>query len=292
MYVPDIELHEARTMDEAFALMDRLGDARILAGGTDLLVDLKAGRADAAALISIKRVGELKGITQRDGELHIGALTTITELNRAPLVRKRYPTIIDATSKMAAPQIRNVATVGGNVVSAVPCADLPPVFLAINASASVQSSKGKRSIPLESFFRHVRKTAIAPNEVLTAIVVPAPSERFGAAYARFALRDGNSIAVAGVAAGLEFDADGRISAARVALGAVSPTPVLVGDAEDLLVGKQLDETVGAQVAESAMRACDPICDIRGSEEFRREIVGVLTMRALVAAQERARETKS
>ncbi|MHC5111214.1 MAG: FAD binding domain-containing protein [Planctomycetota bacterium] len=290
--MPDVELHEARTMDEAFALMDRLEGARLLAGGTDLLVDLKARRAGAGALISIKRIDSLKGVAQRDGNLHIGALTTITELNATPIVRDRFPAIFDATRKMAAPQIRNVATVGGNVVSAVPCADLPPVFLVMNASAIVQSSESERRIPLESFFRNVRQTSLATNEMLTAIVVPAPPEGSGAAYARFALREGNAIAVAAVAAGLEINGKGDVASARVALGAVSPTPVLVSDTEELLVGKRLDETLCAQVAESARNACDPISDVRGTKEFRREIVGVLTVRALQAAQTRAMEAQS
>ncbi len=292
MFVSNVELHEACTMDEAFALMDRLEDARILAGGTDLLVDLKVGRASACSLISIKRIDALKGIAERDGDWRIGALTTITELGASECVKTHLPVLIDATSKMAAPQIRNVATVGGNIVSAVPCADLPPVFLVLNAGVTVQSSEGERCIPLDSFFQHVRKTALRSDEMLTAIVVPKPPDRFGAAYARFSLRDGNSIAVAGVAAGLEFNERGEIVSARVSLGAVSPTPMLVADAEDILVGNPLDDDACVRVGDAAMGACSPICDVRGSDAFRREIVGILAGRALRLAQQRAMETPS
>ncbi len=287
MHVPDVELYEAHTMDEAFDLLGRHTGARILAGGTDLLVDLKAGRVSATSLISIKRVDSLKQICLQDGNLCIGSLTTITELDESSLVRERFPSLIDATSRMAAPQVRNAATVGGNVVSAVPCADLPPVLLVLNASVVAKSAEKERVIPLDSFFIQVRKTALLPGEVLTSIIVPEPPVRFGAAYARFSLREGNSIAVAGVAVGMRLGAGGEVESARVALGAVSPTPIVVEEAGRLLAGCKLDDEVSSRVSERAMERCNPICDVRGSADFRREIVGVLTKRALKTARQRA-----
>jgi len=287
LYVPDIELYEARTMDEVFELFERHTDARILAGGTDLLVDLKSGRASVTSLISIKKIDSLKQISLDNGDLHIGSLTTITALNDSPMVHERFPSLIDAASRMAAPQVRNAATVGGNVVSAVPCADLPPILMALDASVVTKSSDDERTIPLTSFFQHVRQTALSPGEIVTSIIVPAPRPRSGAAYKRFSLRDGNSISVAGVAVNMQLNVSGEIESARVALGAVSPTPMLVEGAGSLLVGQKLDEKIGAEVASKAIAACRPISDVRGSADFRREIVGVLTKRALDAAWARA-----
>ncbi len=292
MYVPDIELYEARTIDELFDLSSRYASAKILAGGTDLLVDLKAGRVSASSLISIKKIDSLKHISLDESGLCIGSLATITQLNGSSLVREQFPSLIDATSRMAAPQVRNAATVGGNIVSAVPCADLPPILMALNASVVVKSSKNERKIPLSSFFIHVRKTTLLPGEVVTSIIVPTPRTGSGAAYERFSLRDGNSIAVAGVAANLRFSKRGEIESTRLVLGAVSPTPKLVEDAENTMVGHMLDDEIGTKVASIAMADCNPIDDVRGSAAFRREIVGVLTKRALQSAWARAQRVKS
>ena len=200
MYIPDVELHEATTLEEAAALMARYApDARLLAGGTDLLVDLKTGRVSVGHLVSINRIDGLRGVSETDGSLRIGALTTITQLDRAPIVQQRFSPLLEATRQMAAPQIRNVATVGGNIASAVPCADLPPILTAMNASVVLWSPAGERTVPLETFFVGARQTVRRDDEELTAVLVPQQPSGFGAAYARFALRDGNAIAVAAVA---------------------------------------------------------------------------------------------
>ena len=292
MYVPDVELHEAQSLEEAAALLSRFSPhARLLAGGTDLLVDLKSGRLSADHLISVSRVAFLHGITETEDGLRIGALTTITQLDRHPVVRQRFAALRDATSQMAAPQIRNVATVGGNVVSAVPCADLPPLLTVMNGAAHIWSTSGERTVALASFFVGVRQTVLKPGELLTAVFLPEQPDRFGAAYARFSLREGNSIAVAGVAAGIQLGADGRVDDARVALGAVSPTPKLVAAAREILVGEEPDPRVFAKAADAAVNAAEPICDVRGTAGFRREIVAVMARRALTSAWERARGTK-
>lgn len=288
MYVPDVELHESRTLQEASDLLSRYGaDACLLAGGTDLLVDLKCGRRSAAHLVSISRIDSLRGVSMSDDSLRIGALTTITQLGGSPLLTGGFEPILDATRQMAAPQIRNMATVGGNIVSAVPCADLPPILTAMNASVEAWSPGGERLIPLESFFRGVRRTVLQKDEILTAIVVPAPPTDFGAAYSRFALRDGNGIAVASVAASLLLRGDGTIEDARVVLGAVAPVPKPVDAAAAELIGKRPETAVFDQAAVAAMEAAEPICDIRGSAEYRRELVGVMTRRALERAWQRS-----
>jgi carbon-monoxide dehydrogenase medium subunit len=288
VYVPDIELCEARTLEEAAALMKQHAPgARLLAGGTDLLVDLKSGRVSVGHLVSINRIAALRGVSETDGGLRIGALTTITQLDRAPLVQQRFSPLLEATRQMAAPQIRNVATVGGNIASAVPCADLPPILTAMNASVVLWSLEGERVVPLETFFVGARQTVRRDDEVLTAVLVPRPAAGFGAAYARFGLRDGNTIAVAAVAAGLFLDDNNTVREARIVLGAVAPIPRLVESAGAELVGQPPTDDAFRRAADAAMRAAEPISDVRGSAEFRRELVGVLTRRAMGTSWERA-----
>lgn len=290
MYLPDIELHTAATVEEATALMERYApDARLLAGGTDLLVDLKTGRVKVGHVVSINRIEALRGVSAGDVGLRIGGLTTITQLARSPLVRERFAPLLDATRDMAAEQIRNVATVGGNIACAVPCADLPPVLTVLNASLVLASPRGERDAALGSFFVGPRQTVLAGDEVLKAVVVPNLPDGFGAAYARFALRDGNAIAVAAVAAALRLGDAGDIEDARIVLGAVAPIPKPAEAAAALLRGRPPGEDVFAEAAELAMQAAEPISDVRGSAEFRRELVGVLTRRALRAALGRARD---
>ncbi|MEE9295641.1 MAG: xanthine dehydrogenase family protein subunit M [Phycisphaerae bacterium] len=292
MIVPDIELHEATSLPQASALMARYGaDARLLAGGTDLLVDLKAGRLAVRHVVSINRLDELRGVSATDSGMRIGALTTANQLAASQIVRDRFPAILDATRDMAAPQVRNMATVGGNIASAVPSADLPPILMAMKASVSLWSSSGERSMPLESFFLAPRQTVRKDDEVLTAILVPNPSDGFGAAYARFGLRQANACAVAGVAAGLQLNGEQTILA-RVVLCAVAPIPKLVAEAGAVLVGRRADETALDTAAAAAMKAAEPISDVRASADYRRELVGVLTRRALRTAWRRAREKRA
>ena len=290
MYVPDVELHDTTTLEDAAAAMARYGpNARLLAGGTDLLVDLKTGRARFGHLVSINRIEALRGVAETAGGLRVGALTTITQLDRSPIVRERFSPILDATRKMAVPQIRNVATVGGNIAGAVPCADLPPILAAMNASVVLWSAKGERNVPLDAFFVGPRQTVLRDDEVLTTVFVPSLPPGFGVAYARFQLRDANAIAVAAVAVGLMLDRDNTVRDARVVLGAVAPIPRLAPQASAALIGQPPDERVFRSAADAAMQAAEPISDVRGSADFRREIVGVLTRRALATAYRRARE---
>jgi len=290
MHIPDVELHECDTLAAASAVLRQHGGgARILAGGTDLLVDLKTARLTARHLVSVRRVEGLRGLSLAAAGLRIGALTTITELHEAPIVREQFAPIRDATSQMASLQIRNVATVGGNLSCAVPCADLPPILTAMRASALLWSAGKERVVPLHAFFVGVRRTVLEPDDILLAVTVPHMPSRFGAAYARFALRQGNAIAVASVAASLQLSGDGAIEDANLVLGAVAPIPQAAARARSLLIGAVPDEQVFASAAKEAMAEARPISDVRGSAAFRRELVGVLTRRALHTALARARE---
>lgn len=301
MHLPDLELHECDSVEQASALLFRYGPAaRILAGGTDLLVDLKTGRTRVEHLVSVKRVAALRGITLESDNgttgagdcLRIGAATTIEELDASPLVRRHFPPLREATREMATLQVRNLATVGGNLASAVPCADLPPILIVLGATVELWSPGGPRVVPLERFFVGPRQTAMRPGELLLAVRVPLMRAGLGAAYARFALRSGNAIAVASVAAGLALDSDDTIAGACIVLGAVAPTPAVAGPAAEVLVGRPAGDDAFELAAAIARRCALPISDIRGSAEFRRELVEVLARRALAAAAQRARESRS
>jgi carbon-monoxide dehydrogenase medium subunit len=288
VYLPAVELHQAGTLSEAAALLDRYApEARLLAGGTDVLVDLKTARVGGGHLISIQGIDELRGVSQTEAGLDIGALTTLAELDRSPVVAERYPVIRDATSRMAAPQIRNAATVGGNLAGGVPCADLPPVLLVSDASVVLWSPSGRRTVGMSELCIGPRETILRDDEVLERVLVPDPAPGFGAAYERFALRGGNAIAVAAVAAALLMDDDGTVREARIALGAVAPTPRLVDVAAAALVGRAPGDDAATAAAQAAMDAAEPISDIRGSAEYRRRLVGILTGRAIAAARQRA-----
>jgi carbon-monoxide dehydrogenase medium subunit len=319
MHVPDVELHTPSALAEAAELLAHCRpNVRLLAGGTDLLVDLKAGRATTLHLVSLGNVEALRGVAIDEAGLSIGAATTITHLidflqrDDAPRHRtnhpdghatrrdtKPYAAILEAALQMASPQIRNMATVGGNVASAVPCADLPPILIAMNASAIAWSPNGEREIPMDEFFAGVRRTALRDNEILKALHVPTPPRGFGAAYERFALREGNGIAVASVAASVELGDGGVIRGLRIVPGAVAPVPKRVDRIEALLKNRcAVAETPGSGpvwdpdvldvAAGAAMESAEPISDIRASAEFRRELVGILTRRALTRALRRAR----
>jgi len=287
MHIPSIEVHQAASLEEAGALMGRYSpDVRLLAGGTDVLVDLKTARYSVGHLVALGGIEKLRGVALEHSGLRIGALTTVTELDRSPLLDGGYAALRDATSQMATPQVRNAATVGGNVAGAVPCADLPPILIAMNATALAWSARGQRSVALEDLIVGPRKTVLREDELLAAINVPLPPKGFGAAYARFGLREANSIAVAGVAASLVLNDDQTVRSARIALCAVAPTPKLVKSASEFLIGRPLTGGACDKAAAAAMEAAEPITDLRGSADFRRELIGTLTRRALAAARQR------
>jgi carbon-monoxide dehydrogenase medium subunit len=289
MHLPDVEFHDAITIADATSLMARFApDARYLAGGTDLLVDLKTGRLKVGHVIAINRIDALHGITEDSTGLRIGALVTVEELASSPIVRERFQPLLDAAHELAAPQIRNMATVGGNITSAVPSADMPPILIVMNASVVLQSASAERVVPLASFFLGPRESIMATDEMLTEIRVPTPSPGSGAAYARFAHRRANSCAVAGAAAGLQLESDGTIREAQIALSAVAPTPCPVPAAGQILIGKAVDDGAFEAAARAASEAAAPITDVRGTADFRRQIVYTLTRRALERALKRTK----
>jgi CO/xanthine dehydrogenase FAD-binding subunit len=284
----DIEFHEANTLKEASEWMGQYApNARLMAGGTDVLVDFKTGRYSVSHVVSLNRISALRGLTTTNGSLRIGALTTPNQLRASTVIWEKFPAILDAVRDMAVPQIRNMATVGGNVAGAVPSGDMPPILMVLNASVVLWSPSREREVPLQDFFVGPRQTVRRDDEILTEIRVPYPPPRFGAAYSRFALREANGCAVATVAASLRLDEKGIIRDARVCVGAVAPIPKLAQKAGAVLIGKSADKAAFRQAAEEAQEISQPISDIRSSAGYRRELIGVLTGRALDAARLRA-----
>jgi carbon-monoxide dehydrogenase medium subunit len=289
MEICDFTYHRPRSLEEACRLGRELGlEARFHAGGTELLVDFRHRRDAATHLISLRDLRELAGITEgENGGLRIGGMATLADLTESPLVAERFPVLKEAALTMAGAQIRNQGTIGGNFCRAVSCADTPPVCIVGQASVRLVGPDGERTLPAEDFFTGPRQTVLAPGELLVEILIPPQPRRSGASYQRFSLRRGQALAVAAVAARLVLDGPGRIADARVGLTAVAPTPLLAVACMSRLRGEPPGEAVFAEAAAEAAAEAQPIDDLRGSEAFRRELVEVLTIRALEACVERA-----
>jgi CO/xanthine dehydrogenase FAD-binding subunit len=288
MQIADFVFDRPSTLKAALALArEQGGNARFLAGGTDMLVDLKQLRIAAPRLIAIDALTELRGVRRDAGVLKIGALTTMTELATSAEVRAAAPALGEAAVSMGMVQIRNRATIGGNFCAAVPCADTPPICIASDARLRLVSAGGERIIAADLFFVGPRQTVLVPGELLVEILIPVARPSSGASYQRFARRRYASLAVAGAAAHVVLDA-GKISWARVALTSVAPTPLWARAADELLVGQIPSEQLVAKAAKAAADAAQPISDLRGSAEYRRDLIETLTTRALTQALTRAR----
>lgn len=281
-----------RTLEEAFALLEDGRQVRFLAGGTDILVQLREGRADCELLVDVKRIPALRELAVDDeGWLRIGAAVPCAELYEDARVRRGWPALVDAASLIGGTQIQSRATLGGNVCNASPAADSVPALLVLGARVVLASARGRRELPLGSFFRGPGQTVLERGEILTSILVPPQPSGSGARFLRFIPRNEMDIAVANAAAFLRLDGDGRIAEARVAVGAVAPTPLLVPRAAEALVGTLPGEEAFAQAAALAAEAARPITDVRGSAAQRRHLVRVLTVRALRGALARAQERR-
>ena len=278
----------AHSVDEAVALLDQHGDeAKILAGGQSLIPLLRFRFAQPSILIDINRIDGLEFIQETDGVLHIGAMTREAELDSSSLIRDRYPILLDTSSGVADPVVRNWATVGGNIAHADPANDHPATMLALGAHIVARGPAGERVIPIDEFFTDMTfETVLKPNEVLTEIRVPAPAERSGGAYFKLERKVGD-YAIAGVAAYVILDSNNNVSYAGIGLTNVGPTPIKARDAEQSLLGKPLDDASIHQAADLAAAASEPTSDTRGPAEYKRAMVRTLTVRALRKALARA-----
>jgi carbon-monoxide dehydrogenase medium subunit len=287
--MPDFEFVEPTSISEACSLLAEDQDGSVVfAGGTDLLVDLKAGTRILRRLVSLGRIDELRAVDlSSDSTLKIGATATINDVARHPGIAQRFPGINDAAMSLAAEQVRNQATVAGNLCMAVPSADMAPILLAHDAVMSVVSPTGGRVIPLRQFFVAPRKTVLDPVDIVVAIEVPAPPAGTGSASFRQGGRVSLSLPMAAAAAVVAMDGEVCRSAA-LALGAVAPTPVLAVTAAEVLAGSELTEEILAEAGERAAEEANPIDDIRASREYRLELIRILTRRVVRTAAERAK----
>ena len=286
------EYHAPTSLNEAISLLQEHGEAaRPLAGGTDLVVQMKENATKFAApahIVSLLRVPELGGIEFSESEgLRIGAGATMAQVADSPIIRERYRAIAEGAALVGSIQTMNMATVGGNLCNAAPSADIAPPLLAFEAEAVIVGPSGRRKLVLEEFFLGPGKTALAADELLAEVRVPLPPPGSGSAYDRHTPRKQMDIAVVGVAAALTMAGE-RIERARVALGAVAPTPVRGPQAEVALESQAPSDELFARGAEVSAAECSPIADVRGSAEFRRHIVRVMTERMLREALDRAR----
>lgn len=285
MYIPDFDYYAPKSLQEALRLLADLGPkASLLAGGTDLLHKMKVGKAAPKALISLRNVPEVRGITHVPGKgLVLGALATHNELMESPLLHERYFSISDAAHQMASNQIRNLGTVGGNIANAVPSADLPPILIALNATITLASQAGSRELNLEDFFVEPASSLLKEGEILTRITIP-DQPATGSRYVKFGLRRSGALAVSGAAVSVTVEG-GIIKDARIVLASSAPKVIRVTAAEDHLKGKAPTPELIKEAANLVTAQVRPRDSIRGSGEYRRHLAGVLTKRALKAALE-------
>jgi len=283
------KLVSATDSAQAVALLAEHGPGvKVLAGGTDLLVDLKAAPEAPAVVLDISRAADMKGIAATDAGLRIGALVTHGELTRSPRVRELAPVLAEAARTIGAVQTRNLGTLGGNLVTGVPSMDSGPALLALEARVTVAGPRGTRTLALAEFFVGPRRTALAPDELLVDVVVPAASLGKPAGFLKSGLRKGQALALVNVAAALWIDPGrGAFRAPRIALGAVAPTVIRAPRAEAYLEGRAVTAAAMAEAGRIAATEARPIGDFRASADYRRELVAVLTRRALAAACDRA-----
>lgn len=274
------EYYAPCSMDESLSLLAQYGDdARVLAGGTDLLVKLRDGRGGAfGRVVNIKRIGGLGHLTMDTDGLHIGTLVTAASLMQSPVVQRRYPVLAQAAASMAGVQIRNLATVGGNLCNASPAADLATPLLALDAQVNIAGCRGARSIPLVAFFRGPSKTVLEPDELLTEIVVPPPQPGQRVVFLKLSPRGAMDISVVNLALSLTRS-NGTCADLRLFMGAVGPTPLRAEQAESALRGAALNAAYVERAVQLAAEEARPIDDVRGSAWYRREMVEVLTRRA-------------
>ena len=276
----------AKDVAHAIALLGNAGsEGKILAGGQSLIPLMKFRLAQPAVLVDINRVAGLAQVRE-DGELRIGALLREADLEANAIIRQRYPIIADTAAVVADPLVRNLATVGGNLAHADPANDHPATMLALRASVVAQGPKGERVIPIDEFFVDTFTTALAPDEILTEIRIPRPAPRTGGTYLKLERKVGD-FAVVGVAAQITLDAGGKISSAGIGLTNAGATAIRARRAEETLRGQTPDEKVIAAAAAAAAAAAEPVSDLRGPAEYKRDVVRVLTQLALRKAVARA-----
>jgi aerobic carbon-monoxide dehydrogenase medium subunit len=287
MIPPSFEYLRPKSVPEAVAMLRQHGDdARILSGGQSLIPMMKLRLARPGFLVDINRIAGLSYVKEEGGYLKIGGLTREAELEASPLLRAKYPILLDTAHVIADPQVRNMATVGGNLAHGDPANDHPATMVALGAQVVATGPKGERVIPIENFFLSLFSTALQHEEILTEIRIPVPPPRSGGAYFKLERKVGD-FATAAVAVQLTLDENGVCQKVGIGLTNVGPTPVKARKAEEFLRGKKLEEANINQVAQLAADESAPSPDLRGPIEYKKALVKELARRALSRAVERA-----
>jgi len=278
------------TVERATALLaEPAGEVRVLAGGTDLLVQLRSEIVDPALIVDIKKIKETRAVTEEPGGgWRIGAAVTGAELKEHARLKQAWPGVVEAANLIGSTQVQGRATLGGNLCNGSPAADSVPALIAAGAVAVLAGPGGRRELPVEDVMLGPRRLALTRGEFVVAFVLPPRPPRSSDAYLRFIPRTEMDIAVVGAGVSLTVDQAGTITAARVSLGAVAPRVLLVGEAAEAIVGSRLDREAQDRLEAAARAACNPIDDKRGTVEFRIQVAGVLTRRAALIALDRAR----
>ena len=277
------------TIDDAVGLLAGAPSrTRVLAGGTDLLVQLRAGMIEPDLVVDIKAIPEMHAMTAEDGGFRIGAAVAGAELSEHPDVKKLWPGVVEAVDLIGSTQIQGRCTMVGNLCNASPAADSVPALIAAGAAVRVVGPSGTRELPVEEVVTGPGKTSLGDGEFVTSVFLPARPAHSGDAYLRFIPRTEMDIAVVGAGISVTLDEAGTCTAARVGLGAVAATPLLVPDAAAALIGTQIDDAALQNLASAASAACKPIDDKRGTIEYRTKVAGVLARRAAVIARDRAK----
>ncbi len=282
------EYFSPRTLDEAIGLLQKLGpEAKLLSGGQSLIPMMKLRIVSPQHIVDINRIPGLDYVTESDGHLKIGALAREHQLESSDVINTKLPILADTAKFIADPLVRSQATVCGNLAHGDPANDHPATMLALGATVVATGPKGQREIPIADFFPGLFTTALEPEEILTEIKIPLPPAKSGGAYLKLERKVGD-FATAGVAAQITLDDAGNCAKAGIGLTNVGMTPIKATKTEAFLAGKKLDEATIKQAAETAASESQPTDDIRGSAEYKRDLVRVLTARALTRALDRAK----
>ena len=276
------DYHKPVSLEEACSLLVQFGqEARILAGGTDLILQLKKQALNPKHVINIKSLKELNFIRQEEDGFVLGALASLADIVEHPGLQKIFACLVDSAKSIGSTQVRNVATLGGNLCNASPAADMAPGLLVLDASVKIAGPRGSRCLPLEKFFLGPAEVDLRAAEILTEIRVPVPPKGTRMIFVKHGPRKAMDISVVSVAVAVTWDKEkGHCDRARVALGAVAPIPVRIRPAEGLIEGSRQDEISPSKVAEAVRRAIRPISDVRASAEYRVQVAGALTERAV------------
>ncbi|MHB8072697.1 FAD binding domain-containing protein [Desulfosporosinus fructosivorans] len=278
--------YEPTTIEECIQLLNEYGpDAKLLAGGTDLVVRLRSRALKVKTVISLNSMPELGRFYKAEDGMHIGAMARLGDISKSDLFTSVWQVVKKGAGNVSSMQVRNVATLGGNTCNASPSADTVPGLIVADAVVTIAGPQGERSVSVEKFFVGPGKTVLQRGELVTSFKLPNFQSGNGAVYKKYAIRGDTDIAIIGVGGRIQLDAKGVVVEARLALGAVAATPLRITDIEKMLIGNVINEEFAIEVAQAAANACNPITDQRATKEYRKEMVRVWTKHVILEANE-------